>query len=48
LLELKGKEIYINLLSLITTHEWYSEIALIIKGESFTTIVLIDSIDLRA
>ena len=34
---------YINLLSLITTHKWHTEVKLVIKGEIFTTIALIDS-----
>jgi len=34
---------YINLLSLITTHKWHTEIKLVIKGEIFITIALIDS-----
>jgi len=34
---------YINLLSLITTHKWHTEIKLVIKGEIFNTITLIDS-----
>jgi len=34
---------YINLLSLITTHKWHTEIQLLIKGEMFNTIALIDS-----
>ena len=34
---------YINLLSLITTHKWHTEVNLVIKGEIFTTITLIDS-----
>jgi len=33
---------YINLLSLITTHKWHTEIKLVIKGEIFNTIALID------